>query len=74
MREIETLNQQLPDGTVGLGLGVAAAPASRHVLDTDSLLVRLVNKMVQDAHHAGASDIHVEAYPDLQSDAHSLSH
>ena len=33
------------------------------VRETDSVLVRLVNKMVLDAHEAKASDIHIESYP-----------
>ena len=42
----------------------AQGPGGIHqVSDTDTVLVRLVNKMVEDANAAGASDIHVEAYP-----------
>ena len=33
------------------------------VRETDSVLVRLVNKMVLDANDAKASDIHIESYP-----------
>jgi type II secretory ATPase GspE/PulE/Tfp pilus assembly ATPase PilB-like protein/chorismate-pyruvate lyase len=33
------------------------------VKDTDNTLVQLVNKMIMDAHTAGASDIHVESNP-----------
>jgi type II secretory ATPase GspE/PulE/Tfp pilus assembly ATPase PilB-like protein len=33
------------------------------VRETDSVLVRLVNKMVIDANEAKASDIHIESYP-----------
>ena len=33
------------------------------IKETDNTLVRLVNKMILDAHAAGASDIHVEANP-----------
>ena len=33
------------------------------VRETDSVLVRLVNKMVLDANEAKASDIHIESYP-----------
>ena len=41
--------------------------SDQQVSETDTVLVRLVNKMVEDAHKAGASDIHVEAYPGEQS-------
>lgn len=34
--------------------------------DSDNTLVRLVNKMIVDAHDQGASDIHVEPYPGKQ--------
>jgi type II secretory ATPase GspE/PulE/Tfp pilus assembly ATPase PilB-like protein len=36
------------------------------VRETDSALVRLVNKIVLDAHEAKASDIHIESYPGRQ--------
>ncbi|HTN28090.1 MAG TPA: ATPase, T2SS/T4P/T4SS family [Burkholderiales bacterium] len=36
------------------------------VRETDSVLVRLVNKMVIDASEAKASDIHIESYPGRQ--------
>ncbi|MGH8675203.1 MAG: GspE/PulE family protein [Burkholderiales bacterium] len=36
------------------------------VRETDSVLVRLVNKMVLDASEAKASDIHIESYPGKQ--------
>ncbi|MDO8251622.1 MAG: ATPase, T2SS/T4P/T4SS family [Rhodoferax sp.] len=41
--------------------------ANRQVSANDTLLVRLVNKMIVDAHKAGASDIHIEAYPEEQT-------
>ena len=43
----------------------AAAPDldEEQVRETDSVLVRLVNKMVLDAMDAKASDIHIESYP-----------
>jgi type II secretory ATPase GspE/PulE/Tfp pilus assembly ATPase PilB-like protein len=37
--------------------------AEEPVKETDNTLVRLVNKMILDAHVSGASDIHVEANP-----------
>jgi len=61
--EIEKLVQQQVPVPDGMGQG----PGSIHqVSDTDTVLVRLVNKMVEDAYEAGASDIHVEAYPNEQ--------
>ncbi len=47
-------------------LDSAAAPQDmdeEQVRETDSVLVRLVNKMVIDANEAKASDIHIESYP-----------
>jgi type II secretory ATPase GspE/PulE/Tfp pilus assembly ATPase PilB-like protein len=44
------------------GLGTAAEEESDAVAADDSAIVRLVNKMVQDAVRAGVSDIHVEPY------------
>ncbi|MDD2545278.1 MAG: ATPase, T2SS/T4P/T4SS family [Burkholderiaceae bacterium] len=38
----------------------------RQVSDNDTLVVRLVNKMIMDAQRMGASDIHIEAYPEQQ--------
>ena len=38
----------------------------RQVSDNDSLVVRLVNKTIMDAQVRGASDIHIEAYPEEQ--------
>lgn len=38
----------------------------RQVSDNDSLVVRLVNKTILDAQARGASDIHIEAYPEEQ--------
>jgi len=60
--EIALLNQQ----PVILEASLQHAYGNRQVSDTDTLLVRLVNKMIEDAHREGASDIHVEAYPDDQ--------
>ena len=37
------------------------------IKETDSALVRLVNKMIVDAHTSGASDIHVESSPGKNS-------
>lgn len=37
--------------------------AEEPIKETDNTLVRLVNKMILDAHVSGASDIHVEANP-----------
>jgi type II secretory ATPase GspE/PulE/Tfp pilus assembly ATPase PilB-like protein len=40
--------------------------AADSVRESDSTLVRLVNKIIMDAHESGASDIHVEPGPDRQ--------
>lgn len=37
------------------------------VVESDNTLVRLVNKMILDAHQQGASDIHIESHPGKQS-------
>lgn len=61
--EIEKLVQQQASAPELASQG----PGSHHqVSDTDTVLVRLVNKMIEDAYEAGASDIHVEAYPNEQ--------
>jgi len=46
-----------------LRVEAAAAPgiAEEVIKETDNALVRLVNKMIMDAHAVGASDIHVES-------------
>jgi type II secretory ATPase GspE/PulE/Tfp pilus assembly ATPase PilB-like protein len=60
--EIEQLSQQIASG-----VNASSLPGMRQqVSETDTILVRLVNKMIEDAYKAGASDIHVEAYPDEQ--------
>lgn len=61
--EIEILSKQLMDS----GISSPTAFGRQQVLETDSILVRLVNRMIEDAHKAGASDIHIEAYPDEQA-------
>ena len=38
-------------------------PLDEIVHESDSALVRLVNKMIVDAYNQGASDIHIETYP-----------
>ncbi len=37
--------------------------ADDQVVESDTTLVRLINKMILDAYRQGASDIHVESYP-----------
>ena len=39
------------------------AASEEQIQETDSTLVRLVNKTIMDAHAAGASDIHIESNP-----------
>ncbi len=43
------------------------AAAEEAVAESDNTLVRLVNKMIMDAYHQGASDIHIESYPGKRS-------
>lgn len=61
-REIEEFSQQITSAPVS----EQHAHGDQQVSENDTVLVRLVNKMIEDAHRAGASDIHVEAYPDEQ--------
>lgn len=42
----------------------AEAPAEPEAHESDGVIVRLVNRIILDACAAGASDIHVEPYPD----------
>jgi type II secretory ATPase GspE/PulE/Tfp pilus assembly ATPase PilB-like protein len=37
------------------------------IAESDNVLVQMVNKMILDAYHSGASDIHVETYPGKQN-------
>jgi type II secretory ATPase GspE/PulE/Tfp pilus assembly ATPase PilB-like protein len=43
--------------------GPESDKAEEPIKETDNTLVRLVNKMILDAHTSGASDIHIEANP-----------
>jgi len=61
--EIEQLTQRLSAGNANAEGG----DGNRQVSASDSLLVRLVNRMIVDAHKEGASDIHIEAYPEEQA-------
>jgi type II secretory ATPase GspE/PulE/Tfp pilus assembly ATPase PilB-like protein len=47
----------------GAKLEIVRDEAPEQVRDTDSTLVRIVNKMILDAQSSGASDIHIESYP-----------
>ena len=58
--EIEDLKRRLASASGNL----QGTSANRQVSESDTLLVRLVNKMIIDAYEQGASDIHVEAYSD----------
>jgi len=42
-------------------------PEGQQIRETDNTLVRLVNKMIFDAHAAGASDIHIESNPERKN-------
>jgi len=61
-KEIEEFSQQITNAPAA----EQRAHGPQQVSENDTVLVRLVNKMIEDAHRAGASDIHVEAYPDEQ--------
>ena len=37
------------------------------IVESDSTLVQLINKMIMDAHEDGVSDIHIESYPGQQN-------
>jgi len=54
--EVQVIAQQLRDE-----LRIDIDAKEETIKETDSTLVRLVNKVIQDAHACGASDIHVEA-------------
>jgi len=60
--EIEAFSQEITSAPVSL----QHSHGPQQVSENDTVLVRLVNRMIEDAHRAGASDIHVEAYPDGQ--------
>ena len=47
----------------GAKLEIVRDEVPETVRDNDSTLVRIVNKMILDAHGSGASDIHIETYP-----------
>jgi type II secretory ATPase GspE/PulE/Tfp pilus assembly ATPase PilB-like protein len=38
-----------------------------NIVESDNTLVQLVNKMIMDAYKEGASDIHIETYPDKKN-------
>lgn len=64
-----SIEEELRQLTKRLGQDEAApghAGQAHQVSDNDSLVVRLVNKMILDAQKMGASDIHIEAYPEQQ--------
>ena len=64
-----SIEDELRQLTKRLGQDDAApghADLYRQVSDNDSLVVRLVNKMIVDAQKLGASDIHIESYPEPQ--------
>ena len=41
--------------------------ADEQVVESDTTLVKLINKMIMDAHQQKASDIHIETYPGKQN-------
>lgn len=73
---------QAGEGFVGLGIDDLASKLfeenasdaetnarveEQTVTESDNTLVQLVNKMILDAHKDGASDIHIETYPDKRN-------
>ena len=60
--EIQQLSLRLSADDTARGRG----ELQKQVSDNDSLVVRLVNKTILDAQLRGASDIHIEAYPEEQ--------
>ncbi len=54
--EVQVIAKQLRDE-----LRADGEPRDETIKETDSTLVRLVNKIITDAHACGASDVHVEA-------------
>ncbi|WP_119965968.1 GspE/PulE family protein [Simplicispira lacusdiani] len=64
-----SIEEELRQLTKRLGQDETApghADLHHQVSDNDSLVVRLVNKMIMDAQKMGASDIHIESYPEQQ--------
>ena len=51
------------------GLSEFAEPTDEATAAADNELVKFVNKLIIDAHHQGASDIHIEPYPGRQKTA-----
>ena len=60
--ELRQLSQRLTISDAPSGL----SDLQQQVSDNDSLVVRLVNKTILDAQARGASDTHIEAYPEEQ--------
>lgn len=62
--ELRQLNRRLSSGD---GTSATSKTDPQHqVSDNDTLVVRLVNKMISDAQQRGASDIHIETYPERE--------
>ena len=56
----DILNKLDDDGQVG---DVGFDTTTQEVSENDSAIVQLVNMIIMDAYHKGASDIHIETYP-----------
>ena len=52
---------------MGSGNDAPAATIAPQVTDSDNVLVRLVNKIILDAHEDNVSDIHIESMPGTES-------
>ncbi len=55
--------QKIDELAIGMTIETDEEPKEEGIAETDNTLVGLVNKMILDAHHQGASDIHIETYP-----------
>jgi type II secretory ATPase GspE/PulE/Tfp pilus assembly ATPase PilB-like protein len=63
----ENNNLEIPDSIMEIMAGeteeIAVEHDAQRVTEKDSLLVKLVNKIIYDAYQQKASDIHIEPYP-----------
>ncbi len=68
MRSDKVRWQKIDDLAVGMTFDTGDEEAPEEVVaETDNTLVGLVNKMMLDAYNQGASDIHIETYPDKRN-------
>ena len=65
-RSIGAILEKMEAEPVPADVSLAALPES-DIDESDSVVVRLVNQVIYDAHKAGASDIHIEPYPQKET-------